>query len=65
MSGGLHNLRMNGRRRLAGRRRSAPWVVLVVAPAMFLASIGLTLVVAFTHENRSAGIEALLGSGEE
>ena len=41
MPGGLHNLRMNGHRRPAGRRRSAPWVV-VVATLMFLASIGLT-----------------------
>ena len=64
MPSGLHNLRTNGRRRLAGRRRTAPWV-LVVATLMFLASIGLTLVVAFTHENRIAGIEALLGNGEE
>ena len=61
---GLHNLRMNGHRRPEGRRRSAPWV-LVVAMVMFLASIGLTLVVAFTLDNRIAAVEARLGSGEE
>ncbi len=61
---GLHNLRMNGRRRLAGRRRTAPWVV-VVATLMFLASIGLTLVVAIALENRIAAVETFLGIGQE
>ena len=65
MPSGLHNLRMNGgRRRPEGRRRSAPWV-LVLALVMFLASIGFTLVVAFTLEHRIAAVEARLGSGDE
>ena len=58
-------LRMNGRHRPEGRRRSAPWVLLLVATAMFLASIGLTIVVAFTLDNRIAAVEARLGSGED
>ncbi len=63
---GLHNLRMNGRRRLAGRRRTAPWVVLLlVATLLFLASIGLTLVVAIALENRIAAVETFLGIGQE
>ena len=57
---------MNGHRRAAGRRRSATWaVVLLVATLLFLASIGLTLVVAFTLDNRIAAVEARLGSGGE
>ena len=62
MPSGLHNLRMNGRHRPEGRRRTAPWAVVLL---LFLASIGLTVVVAFTLENRIAAVEARLGSGGE
>ena len=62
----LHHLHRNGRRRLESRRRTSPWiVVLVVATAMYSASIGLTIAVAFTLESRVATIEAFLGSGQE
>ena len=62
----LHHLHMNGRRRLESRRRPSPWiVVLVVATAMYSASIGITIAVAFTLESRVAAVEALLGNGQE
>ena len=40
-------------------------VLLLVATAMFIASIGLTIAVAFTLESRIAAIETFLGIGEE
>ena len=52
----LHNLHLNG------RRQTPPWiVVLVVATALYSASIGLTIAVAFTLGSRIAAIEAILG----
>lgn len=62
----LHNLHVNGHRRLESRRRTSPWIaVLVVATAMYSASIGITIAVAFTLESRVAAIEAFLGNGQE
>ena len=40
-------------------------VVLLVATLLFLASIGLTVVVAFILENRIAAVETFLGIGQE
>lgn len=57
----LHNLHLNGHRRLESRRRTSPWiVVLVVATALYSVSVGLTIAVAFTLESRVAAIEAFL-----
>lgn len=65
----LHDLRMNGRRRrrLEDRRRTTPpWVMLLlVATVMFLASIGLTITVAFVLEHRITAIEQFLDIREE
>lgn len=59
-------MRMHGRRCLESRRRTAPWVVvLVVASAMSLASIGLTIDIAFTLEAHIVAIEAALDTGQE
>ena len=64
--GRLRAFRAHGRRRLAGRRRTAPGIVVLVgASVLFLASIGLTLTVAFSLEHRIAAIEAVLGIREE
>ena len=40
-------------------------VLLLVATLLFLASIGLTLVVAIALENRIAAVETFLGIGQE
>ena len=62
----LNDWRMNGRRRLEGRRRTPPWVgVLLLASAMFLAAIGLTITVAFVLDQRIAAIEQLLDIREK
>ena len=59
---GFHNMRMRGRHRLEGGRRNSPGVVvLVVASALFIASIGLTIAIAFNLEARIAAIETVLG----
>ena len=64
--GGVHALRANARRRLGGRRRTAPgMVLLLLAAVLFLASIGLTLTVAFSLEHRIAAIETFLGIDEQ
>ena len=62
----MPSLYMNGRRRLESRRRTSPWiVVLVVATALYSVSMGLTIAVAFTLESRVAAIEAFLGNSQE
>ena len=58
---GLHNFRMNGHRLESRRRTPHGVVVLAVAIAMCLVSIGFTIVVAFTLERRVAAIESVLG----
>ncbi len=58
---GLHNLRTSGRRWLVSRRRTPPWVVvLIVATVMFLASVGLTVAVGLILGERIAAIETVL-----
>ena len=54
-------MRMNGRSRRENRRQTSPWIgVLILASVMFLASIGLTIMVAFILENRIAAVETFL-----
>ena len=55
---------MRSRNRLENRRRTSPWI-LVVALAMFLTSIGLTVTVGFLLESRISAIEKSLGLAEE
>ena len=65
-SGGLHALRANARHGIEGRRRkSSGMVVLLAAAVMFLASVGLTIMVAFSLDHRIAAIEAVVGIGDE
>ncbi len=62
----LNDWRLNGRRRLEGRRRTPPWVgVLVLAMVMYLASIALTFTVAFFLDQRIVAIEQLLDIREK
>ena len=64
--GGLHALRANARHGIEGRRRkSSGMVVLLAAAVMFLASVGLTIMVAFSLDHRIAAIEAVVGIGDE
>ena len=62
----LNDWRLNGRRRLEGRRHTPPWVVvLTLATVMFLASIGLTITVTFFLDQRLTAIEQLLDLREK
>ena len=54
-------MRMNGRSRRENGRRTPPWIgVLILASVMFLASIGLTITVAFILQDRIAAVEIFL-----
>ena len=62
----LNDWHMDGRRQLEGRRRTPPSVgVLVLAMVLFLASIGLTIAVAFSLGQRITAIEQLLDIREK
>ena len=58
----LNDWRMDGRRQLEGRRRTPPSVGVLV---LFLASIGLTIAVAFSLNQRITAIEQLLDIREK
>ena len=53
------------RPRLETRRRTSFGLVIVVLLGMFLACIGLTLVVGLMLEGRIAAVEAVVGLAEE
>ena len=62
----LIDWRMNVRHRLEGGRSTPPWVVvLAVASVMLVASIGLTITVAFSLNQRITAIEQLLDIREK